>query len=199
MFSVAQKRHISEQVQQILRATNHPELPEGEITFVLRVCGAEDWSWATIQNNSAVPNPDINPHNERQDPATRPVVVDPTKYVTTPEMGEISGFGGGYEDCCRRMLQAGCHWLEAHPNANPQFKGSKGVFGLILEDNPEAAALTEAVIDGSYDPETKQKESTGAMHHAVILRLLHIKKVGWAKYVEECVAFEKENPTEKMS
>lgn len=33
MFSVRQKREIAEQVQKILRATGHPELPEGEISF----------------------------------------------------------------------------------------------------------------------------------------------------------------------
>lgn len=68
MFSVAQKRQISSEIQRILRDTNHPELPEsGEIKFRLHVNGAESWSWADIQNNMAVPNPTINPHNESQD------------------------------------------------------------------------------------------------------------------------------------
>lgn len=67
MFSVRQKRAIAEKVQQILRETNHPELPEGEIQFHLRVGGAESWSWADIRNNGAVANPDVNPHNELQD------------------------------------------------------------------------------------------------------------------------------------
>lgn len=67
MFSVRQKREISEKVQEILRATGHPELPQGEIQFALRVLGAEQWSWADISNNAAVTNPDINPHNETQD------------------------------------------------------------------------------------------------------------------------------------
>ena len=65
MFSVKQKREIADQVQEILRATNHPELPEGEIWFTLHVNGAEQWSFAHIQNNGAVPEPDINPWNER--------------------------------------------------------------------------------------------------------------------------------------
>ena len=67
MFSVEQKREISEKVQKILRDTNHPELPAGEITFHLHIKGAEpDWSWADIRNNGAVKNPTINPWNERQ-------------------------------------------------------------------------------------------------------------------------------------
>jgi hypothetical protein len=66
MFSVAQKRQIAEVVQQVLRLTNHPELPDREIEFFLRVEGAEAWSWAEIRNNGAVPTPDVNPWNEAQ-------------------------------------------------------------------------------------------------------------------------------------
>ena len=54
-------------MQKILRETNHPELPKGEVTFVLRVEGVESWSWAVIQNNEAVKNPSINMWNEQQD------------------------------------------------------------------------------------------------------------------------------------
>lgn len=67
MFSVRQKREISEAVQNILRGTEHPELPEGEIEFTLYVRGGCAMSWATIKNNAAVLNPDINPHNEKMD------------------------------------------------------------------------------------------------------------------------------------
>lgn len=66
MFSVDQKRRIADEVQRILRETNHPELPQGEIRFSLHVDGAESWSWADIRNNGAVTNPDVNPWNEMQ-------------------------------------------------------------------------------------------------------------------------------------
>lgn len=66
MFSVQQKRDISDAVQKILRDTRHPELPVGEISFHLHVAGAEDWSWADIKNNGAVVNPSVNPWNEKQ-------------------------------------------------------------------------------------------------------------------------------------
>ncbi len=68
MFSVNEKRIIANRVQQILRETEHPELPEGEITFWLHVAGAESWSWAYIRNNGAVDKPDVNPWNERGKP-----------------------------------------------------------------------------------------------------------------------------------
>ncbi len=54
MFSVRQKREISERVQEILRQTGHPELSGGEIQFQLHVDGAASWSWADIHNNGAV-------------------------------------------------------------------------------------------------------------------------------------------------
>lgn len=67
MFSLNQKRIIADQVQRILRETNHPELPAGEIQFHLHVDGAESWSWADIRNNGAVLTPGVNPHNEAMD------------------------------------------------------------------------------------------------------------------------------------
>lgn len=67
MFSVKQKREISDAVQKVLRDTNHDELPKGEIQFHLHVDGAEDWSWADIKNNGSVENPGVNPFNELKD------------------------------------------------------------------------------------------------------------------------------------
>ncbi len=64
MFSSQQKRDISDAVQKILKVTDHPELPEGEITFRLHVDGADSWSWADICNNGAIGSPGVNPHNE---------------------------------------------------------------------------------------------------------------------------------------
>ncbi len=70
MFSVQQKRDISDAIQKILRDTEHPELPNSEIQFTIRIAGAESWSWADIRNNGAVENPSVNPHNEAQDSGT---------------------------------------------------------------------------------------------------------------------------------
>ena len=67
MFSVRQKREIADKIQRILRETDHPELPEGEIQFQIHVDGAQDWFWADIKNNGVVENPSVNPHNEMQD------------------------------------------------------------------------------------------------------------------------------------
>ena len=67
MFSIREKRLISDKIQEILRETGHPELPKGEIDFMLHVKGAESWSWANIQNNGDVTDPGVNPHNEAMD------------------------------------------------------------------------------------------------------------------------------------
>ncbi len=65
MFSIQQKREISDAVQKILRDTAHPELPTtGEVSFTLHVDGAESWSFADIKNNASVGDPGVNPHNE---------------------------------------------------------------------------------------------------------------------------------------
>ena len=41
MFSVREKRQISDQIQQLLAATKHPELPKGEIEFHIHIMGTE--------------------------------------------------------------------------------------------------------------------------------------------------------------
>ena len=52
MFSSAAKFEIAQKIQKILQETYHPELPDGEIQFILHVDGAENWSWANIRNNN---------------------------------------------------------------------------------------------------------------------------------------------------
>ena len=60
MFTQQQKHEIAEKVQKALRETGNPELPEGEIQFILHVDGADFWSWANIRNNGSagIPIPD---------------------------------------------------------------------------------------------------------------------------------------------
>ena len=53
MFTAQQKRELADAIQKLLRATNAPELPSGEITFEMYVQGAEAFSFAIIKNNGA--------------------------------------------------------------------------------------------------------------------------------------------------
>jgi hypothetical protein len=100
------------------------------------------------------------------------------KYEWQEGMGEISGFGGGYETTCRNMLIAGLEWLDKNPEANPLFHGYKGIYGVISEDNEDAKELTRVVIDASGN------DCTGAMHQAVISSILWIKNHSWDEYVK---------------
>ncbi len=59
MFSPKLKKEIADRIQQILQETRHDELPEGEVTFILHVDGAEAWSWANICNNQYFPVPEV--------------------------------------------------------------------------------------------------------------------------------------------
>ena len=99
-------------------------------------------------------------------------------YEFTEKMGEISGFGGGYEQTCRNMLKAGLKWLDENPQANPEFHGYKNVYGIITEDNEDAKKLSSIVIEAS------DNDCTGAMHQAVITSILWIRKNGWENYVK---------------
>jgi len=61
MFSPQQKQEIAIKVQHAIQQSLNDELPVGEVSFILHVDGAEDWSWANIRNVSArdVPVPDV--------------------------------------------------------------------------------------------------------------------------------------------
>jgi len=67
MFSVRQKREISDGIQKLIRATDHPELPVDEIKFSIHIMGEEEWCFAIIENNGSVTDPGINPWNEAMD------------------------------------------------------------------------------------------------------------------------------------
>jgi hypothetical protein len=107
------------------------------------------------------------------------VPIRESEYRFTSDMGEISGFGGGYEQTCRNMLVAGLEWFDKNPNADPQFEGFKDVYGIISEDNQDAKDLSKIVVEAA------DNDCTGAMHQAVITSCLWIRKNGWNKYCEE--------------
>ncbi len=97
------------------------------------------------------------------------------KYEWRPGMGQISGFGGAYEDACRTMVRNGCEWFDAHPDAKPTFSGYKDTFGICLSNNEDANALSAAIC-GDIEP-------SGAMHQAAVQAVLFIKENSWEEYV----------------
>ena len=101
------------------------------------------------------------------------------RYEYTDDMAEISGFGGGYESTCRKMVVAGLEHLHAHSNAAPRFSGNPQIYGIISEDNDDATELTKAVVDAA------DGDCTGAMHQAAISHILWIQRNGWDRYCAE--------------
>jgi hypothetical protein len=62
VFKPQVKHAIAAAVEATLRATNDPELPNGNIRFTLLVDGAESWSWAIITDNARAPyRPEVKP------------------------------------------------------------------------------------------------------------------------------------------
>lgn len=111
----------------------------------------------------------------------------------TEAMGEISGFGGGYEDCCQDMLEVGVLWLNTHKQ--PDLKGSsiENVYGIFNAESDDAKAMEKVVLAAA------KGEATGAMHHAVMSRLFFIAQNGWEKYVTELVEHETKERTENVA
>jgi hypothetical protein len=131
MFSVNQKREIADAVQRLLRFTGHPELPQDEIQFRLRVSGAEAWSWADIRNNGAVDEPGVNQWNESQAARSQPVQHGAPIAVTV-------------EPGARFNVPAGARWkLRLRPNDIPRLY-------VRTAEGTTAWALKPAV-DGVHD------------------------------------------------
>jgi hypothetical protein len=102
----------------------------------------------------------------------------------TTDMGEISGFGGAYEECCRKMALAGVAWLEAHPDSKLHFESFKNVYGLIMEKNKDALDLTKSMSDAATNNgKNPERGPTGAMMHACVMQALYVEKSGWKKFV----------------
>jgi hypothetical protein len=102
-------------------------------------------------------------------------------YKHTPDMGEISGFGGGYEANCQTMFDAGVKWVMDNKVSVNDIKAHtySGVYGLVIPDNDVAKALDKVITDSVDD-------CTGAMVHAVTLRVAAVARLGWDEYCKQC-------------
>jgi hypothetical protein len=118
-------------------------------------------------------------------------------YKHTPDMGEISGFGGGYEDNCQQMLHNGVKFLVelAKTKSTDDIDFTLGqtskdspiqLFGVCDIKGEDGKALEKAVMEDIGD-------ATGAMHHTVMQRLLFIAGSGWDAYCEELKKSEAKN------
>jgi len=90
----------------------------------------------------------------------------------------ISGMGGGYEEACQTMLQAGYEWLQKNKKATLKAETIQNVFGILTPKSKDAEALSKAATDCVED-------CTGAMHQAVMSHLFFINKNGVEAWIEE--------------
>ena len=104
-------------------------------------------------------------------------------YEFTPEMDEISGFGGTYESGCRIMVKAGLDWFDLNPTADPQVRGYKNIYGIISEENDSAKALVRVMVD-AVNLIYPDGGVTGAMIQATVSHVLWIRKHSWQEYVD---------------
>jgi len=104
-----------------------------------------------------------------------------TEYRHTADMGEISGFGGGYEAVCQDMLHAGVSWLKEKKIGADDIKAHTytGVYGLIEADNPTAKELEKVLLDAAHG------DCTGAMMQAVMSRCIWLASHTWEQYCAE--------------
>ena len=86
-------------------------------------------------------------------------------------MREISGFGGGYELACWKMLRAGLDWADFHGWMPP-------IEGARIADMPKAmeTVMVEAAEPGG---------ATGAMYGTVASHIHHILWKGWEAWVDQ--------------
>lgn len=114
-----------------------------------------------------------------------------TTYRFTDEMGEISGFGGSYEECCRQMLISALEWVDEHNvDMPPQWTEYERVFGLTNPENQTAETLKDVMVEAAKDVGEKQgwdrdkSGPTGAQMHAVVRSFVFVQEHGWNSYVE---------------
>lgn len=108
-----------------------------------------------------------------------------------PGMGEISGFGGGYEAVCQAMVLAGINWIDEHPDCILEVEQYKNVFGISTPTTPDMEALEKTMMDAEvwHEGEKVQDRAgddcTGAMVHAAHNHVLAYKRLGWEEYVKQ--------------
>ena len=106
-------------------------------------------------------------------------------YRHTSEMGQISGFGGGYEEACQDMLEAGVCWLAHHPTKDLAVKYYPNAYGLLSAESDSAKELEKVILDANPG-------CSGAQHQTVMMRLGYIATNGWAAYVTSLINQEEE-------
>lgn len=102
-----------------------------------------------------------------------------SKYSFDNIKREISGFGGGYEETCRKMVVAGMEFFDENPTAKVTFKQYKNITGMTTDENDDCKKLQAVMLKASGD------DCTGAMMQACLNHVMYAHVNGWEKYTEE--------------
>lgn len=93
---------------------------------------------------------------------------------------DITGFGGGYEATCQRMLLAGIGYLVTQPDFDwAGYQSYQNVYGLVSSKNTDAKDLDKVLSAAALN------DMTGAMHQAVISHLRYIHQHGYDSWLAE--------------
>ena len=101
------------------------------------------------------------------------------KYKYTNKCNEISGFGGSYEDACRKMVIAGMEYLDNNPDAKITFKTYKNIYGVTFDESEDCEKMQKIMIDATGG------DCTGAMMQACLQHIKYAQINGWDKYISE--------------
>ena len=101
-------------------------------------------------------------------------------YKHTPDMGEITGFGGLYEESCQTALDAGVKWLE---EKEPTFLATLANPFAIGNVMVNRKAITDAMYS-AVEEACPGAGLTDAQVTEVMGRCRWIQKHGWNAYVE---------------
>jgi len=101
------------------------------------------------------------------------------RYDWINEIGEISGFGGEYEESCRQMVTAGLKWLEQNEGPSTEFSTGDNVFAQIDEEADATDELrTHMVSAVDMDP-------SPSMLHLCLKHTLYANEIGWEGHVTQ--------------
>lgn len=149
----------------------------------LIVAGREVW-YKTADEQAEIDRKWREEYDAKQALIPKRPVVTLHGRTFSHEMREVSGFGGGYEEACRRMVLAGVEHLSTWQGDAPKVGESDVIVGVHMNQNDAAQALEDAMVKAGGD------DLSGAMVQFSIRHARRAHHIGWYKYVEESVALQ---------
>lgn len=154
----------------------------------LIVGGREVW-YRTPEEEQAKAQADREEYERKQALVPKRPPVTAFGRTFSHDMREISGFGGGYETCCRAMVLAGVEWLSKHSGERPKIGQFGGIIGVHINENESAKHLEDAILAAEYEWEgaklIARNDCSGAMVQYSINHAIRANAIGWEAYVVE--------------